>query len=462
MIKGGVAAGALSGAGMAEGGIKERAQGAVMGGALGGALGGVIGKGIKIITPKSVVPGQQTTGLGRSALKAVAGYFDNDTIKAGMAGVATKTKLSSDKVQRAVKTLDDLGIFSPSGTPNGPRGLAPSIDEIFDRTQAVAVSKADELKGVLSQIKDDPRTLTSIDDIDLSELQTLRFKLAKNTTDRGSVAAVKEIDDLISNIQGRFSAELAPAGRGAPNVDILDLQEYKQHLQGRTVAVGGFGPETDKALAEAMEAASEKIRTRIENVADAVIDPTQRGIVKTLNRAQEAAAVLLPSMKQKKAAEALKDFKGPGTLSNIIKYGAALAYSPLAAVGVGVMDAAQTNTGALVRAGIPRNVKAIKQWATQMLPSLAQQNPGMAGQIQQMLKLPENKLIPAMQPFLAQFGDEFEASPYVSLMNGKIWNPEERDSHRAHIIDSVEDPIDRAKQLSALNKDGTVLGNLPE
>lgn len=470
LIAGGATSGVLTGIGMSEGGLAETVEDGAIGGLLGSATGGLLGlagkaargvagsKAIKVALPPIQSAGKKLGSLTRPVTKAIARYFDNDAIKAGMAGVQTKTQLGNEKVMGAVKTLDELGIFSPG---DGDM-LAPGIEEIRDRTQAVLASKAEELQGVLSQIEADPRTLTSADDIDLSKIKAMALELAKNKSDAGSVKALQEIDNLVANLQDRFVRELAPAGRAADNITITELQNYKQFLQNRAAELGAFEGPTGKALVEAMEEAAGQIRGRIEKVADTVIDPSQRGIIKTLNRAQEAAYALLPVMKNKAAEETAKGVRGPGTWQNIVKYGAAFAAHPLAAAGVGLSDAAATNTGKLIRAGIPRNAKAVKEWAMSALPAIEAQNPGLAATVQQMMKLPEHKLVVAMQPLLAQFSDQFEPSPYASLMNGKLHDQADRDSHRQFVNESVQDPIQRAKELSALNKDGTVLGGLPQ
>jgi len=112
------------------------------------------------------------------------------------------------------------------------------------------------------------------------------------------------------------------------------------------------------------------------------------------------------------------------------------------------------STAAVAAYKIPRTYEGLKQ----ALPDLIQRDPVLGTAVQQALTLPKERALRVLGPIISSANSEFEDSEYPSLFEGRLNSEEDKAAYSERIKDEMS-PIERAKAMSALNKDGAV--NLP-
>lgn len=429
-------AGGITGAGMSEGNALDVAKDTALGTAVGTGAGLVLGAGGKA----AMATARTGMGITRKAVKAVAKYFDPDTLKASAIGATARdlSKKGPNNLKDAIEELNVNEVFAP----DVETGLAPDLELVQKRTDTLLETSVRAVKNVIAKVS--PETPpTFVDDIDVSEVVAYRNNVAKEIGSTGP-KAVEKVDGVIARFQEKLRNGMS----------LSDLQDEKVRLGNEIRKLGGLKDADSVAEVEAMELLLGKLRTRIEDLADQNLPEELAGFIRKENAKQGAALTALPKIDNKINQEDLQG--AAGGLPQIIRFATANTS------GAKLLRAQASEAVAPMITAIPRSAAGVKQWAAQNMASIERMNPGLAAQVAQMIKLPPNKMIPLMQPLLQQFGDQFEPSPYPSLMDGKLSDPADRDSHRLHINQNVHDPIQKAKELSALNKDGSVIGGLPE
>lgn len=179
-------------------------------------------------------------------------------------------------------------------------------------------------------------------------------------------------------------------------------------------------------------------------------------------QAQKAAYGYLDPVIEAAEMKAKRDIQSaPAGLLDIASSGAGfLVGGPMGIIAGPVLQRAVRERGAATIAGaanivatkIPRSIEGIKS----KLPEIAAANPQLAGVLQQAVMMPATKAEKFLAPLMSQIGDQFEDSEYPSMFEGKLYSEEDKQAYSNRLKDEMQ-PIERAKALSALNKDGSVI-----
>ncbi len=401
----GLIGGGLEAAGRTES-LSELPGNVIKGAAVGGLAGGAVGR-----------LGQLASRITEGARKG-AGQL---AVKATGATASQAEKFAPE----AGKELLDRGIVSFGSTPEKiAQKAAGQMDEanaILDKSLSALTEKG---------------AVVPKDQI-ISKLQQEAAALSQNPSKADVVRKLKTIMEDVAAGPDQIPLQLA--------------EETKRGFQ----ALSNFADPTGTM---ATKAAGRTYREGVEEAALAA-DPS---IQQQFLQAKESYGLLAP-IQEAAQKRALQQQQAPvGGLLDVGAVGVGLATgNPLAALISPAIRSQITkrapSAAAVTLNLIPRTVDGIKA----ALPAIAQKSPQMALELESILKLPRENAAKALGQLVSQFPNEVEPSEYPSEFEGKLHSDEDRAAYKTK-LDQELPPRERAKALSALNKDGTIAQRAPQ
>ncbi len=423
LAKAGATAGAVAGFGHGEGLQDSLVQGG-LGAATGAAAGKVMEVGGKLIK----------SGANKitSSVKSLASKFlDPEEARLAALGVNTGKELAKDGIgsaRNAVKIAQKNGVFDG----------ADDIELVRDRLEDLLDTGKSQVDELINHAASRSVKAT---DVNLSGAEEVLARLERNNIDSATDKAIKDIRSLMTNVQ-----EKAAGG------DLRGLQELKRAVQQRSRELGAYA-KTGGGLKDVPEAYSSIASSLKESIESAVDSITEPGALKAANEMESAALKLLPSVEKRIAVDSQKALNPLSKLQSLLDVPKMLLPNPLGASSNGLLQRANLSEKVL----LPRSVDGIIAQKEVILQKVGQMAPEALPQIEAIFSLPRAAMAAQITPIVAMFKNEFEPAPYDSLLDGKIVGIEDQENHRKYIQDTVKSPVQKAKLLSALNKDGTYI-----
>lgn len=459
--KAGAAMGAVQGLGsstadLTKGDVKGAAEDTAMGAGVGGLLGGV-------------------TDLVGHTIKAVAKKVDLDPIANLRNFLGPKPSKVEGKqgeaLDEAIKLLDGKGLFKTTETKadvntlnfkeEARKILPPTRKEFLNRIQEAKETFGKQISNVFetmdNYLAEKPELAEGINDIDFTTVANM----------------LKEQRPGLAQPAAKVAAEYADKISSATTLSAL--QQIKRNVSQEIRPLAYFAPEDERFGQKVLMSIRNLVKTKIEqesdkfatvmandsNVAGAL--PFTRNYVKDLNRV-DGALISVEDILNKSVN------KDPEMLKTL---GRAAALGT-AGYAFGGQDGAQLATllGAGYRAmkdprgqfmvaqakkaaqAIPRSVTAAKTWLQQNIENLSPEVAQAAQGFMNARTQTASEL--ALRALITQSPDMFEHSDYSSEIDGKISDPKDKQMYINKVRDETTNPIEIAKKLSQLNKNGSI------
>ena len=429
----GALAGAASGAGASD---ADLTQGDVGGVARDAAIGGALGLG-----------GTAALGaagaVGKAALRKAGQFIDPLTSRSLAMGAMGKEMdpIRGRLFQRSIQTLSDEGLMPATGNTSSLVSHFAQAKDKVGNDIGTMMRNAEKDAPLFSEIVDqpvlDPAAQKGIDKLifaaPVSERNGLQIEFddlsRKMDAASGSVEKLWEIKRNVGDHIGvKWQAHANPA--------MIQMKQdiygaLKGHIEGVINELAESNPDKYANLSK-----MNKVYSAIETVDDALAK----------KEGDEAANATPLGMKFRNAVTAI----GVGGATG----------NPGAGIASAVINSAAGSTrGQLGRAkvgeAIARNVPAVKTWFAAQHPNLSINDPELAAAVKALGSAgprPPPNIVKAALPAITQ---QLQPAHYQSEFEGKLHDPADIAAERTRL--AVLPVAQRAKALSALNKDGTML-----